>query len=132
MKIFTKLLALSLIVTTPVSISAKEPPPIFAPAAEQAKADIVSQSPPAPMVKKWEYLRVTETYSDKNKSDGGRYYLNFDGKLWHYGVGLDYLGNLGWELVQEVVIPGKVDTQLEGYTYSSTPTSHYIFKRELP
>jgi hypothetical protein len=132
MEILTKILVFSLISTYSVSVSAKEPAPIFAPAAEQAKADIVSQSPPAQTVKKWEYLRVTETYSDKNKSDGGRYYLNFDGKLWHYGVGLDYLGSLGWELVQEVVIPGKVDTRLEGYTYSSTPTSHYIFKRELP
>jgi hypothetical protein len=132
MKIFAKLLTLSLIITASASVSAKESAPVFMPIGAQAKADTVSQNSPAKILRKWEYLRVTEKFSDKNKSQGARYYLDFDGKLWGYGDGLDYLGSLGWELVQEVITPGTIDTRTEGFTYSNAPSSHYIFKRELP
>ncbi len=132
MKIFTKLMILSLIIFGLDPVSAKEPAPVFMPIGAQAKAETISQNPPSKILRKWEYLRVAEVYSDKNKSEGGRYYLAFDGKLWGYGDGLDYLGSLGWELVQEVITPGTIDTQTEGFTFSNRPSSHYIFKRELP
>jgi hypothetical protein len=132
MKIYVRLLIAAAFFSTTAVSFAKEAAPIFVPIEAGAKADTISQSPPAKIIRKWEYLRVTETYSDKNKSQGGRFYLNFDGKLWGYGAGLDYLGSLGWELVQEVIIPGTIDTQTEGFTFSKASSSHYIFKREIP
>jgi hypothetical protein len=114
-------------------VSAKDPPPVFADGLEgPAKSEIVSQNPAKKVVKNWEYLRVAEVFSDKNKAQGARYYLDFDGKLWGYGAGLDHLGSQGWELVQQVVFPGGVFSPLENLVRSEPNSSVYIFKREVP
>jgi hypothetical protein len=111
----------------------KDAAPIFAPGLEgPAKADILSQTSSATTPKKWEYPKVSLVYSDANKSEGMREYLAFDGKLWGYGAGLDYLGLQGWELVQQVVVPGEIYSPVEGFTQSRFPVMHMIFKRPLP
>ncbi len=127
------LIVANIIVAATSPVLAKDPPPVFAGGLDgPVKSDIVSQNPAKKVVKKWEYLRIREVFSDKNKAEGARYYLEFDGKLWGYGAGFDHLGSQGWELVQQVVFPGSVFSPLEGMVSSGPNSSVYIFKREVP
>jgi hypothetical protein len=91
----------AILMTTPTPVLAQD-----APAATAA-----SQVQP---LRKWEYLRVTEQY-EKNK-----YVIIIEGRRYDWAQlneALNYLGNQGWELVNESGDSGTLRT--------------WVFKREI-
>jgi hypothetical protein len=73
-------------------------------------------NPPVAAARKWRYLRVVRQYDVKKRV----YFLSIDDKRWDVDEGLDYLGGLGFELIQEVVFPGDFGNE-----------ALYLFKREI-
>jgi hypothetical protein len=79
-------------------IAAKDNTPGEPPVRGPNKSDAVEQYPAAEGTQKWEYLYVN-LFAYKDREQRYKTALFINKEYWLQRDGLEYLGNLGWELV---------------------------------